>query len=227
GMAFTGLYARTLRWSLGAPMVVLAFGALLMFGAYIAYTNITNELLPKEDRSSLMMRISTAQGVSLDYTRDRIQQVEEKLQPLVDSGEIESIFSISGFGSSTNSGFMVMTLAPWDERTRSQDEIARDVNAAAAQVPAVRAFAFQPNSLNIRGGGSGLSFALVGATHERLAAAAATLVTEMEGDPTFSNPRLGNDATQAQISLTLDRQRASDLGIDISALSQALRALLD
>ena len=143
GSGFNSFYARTLKWALAAPLVVLSVGALLMFGAYLAYANITTELLPSEDRSMLMMRVSAPEGVSLDYTRDRIQQVEERLQPLIDSGEIESVFSISGFGSNTNSGFMVMTLAPWGERERVQNAIAGDVNVAAGAIPAVRAFAFQ------------------------------------------------------------------------------------
>ncbi|MEO1985705.1 MAG: efflux RND transporter permease subunit [Martelella sp.] len=227
GNGFNRFYAHSLRLALAAPLVVLSFGALLMFGAYLAYANITNELLPSEDRSMLMMRVSAPEGVSLDYTRDRIQQVEERLQPLLDSGEIESVFSISGFGSNTNSGFMVMTLAPWGERERVQSAIAGDVNMAAGQIPAVRAFAFQPNSLNIRGGGNGLSVALVGSTHEKLAVAASEIVAAMEADPMFSAPRLSNDASQAQLALTLDRRRAADLGIDIAGLSEALRALLD
>ncbi|WP_194246363.1 efflux RND transporter permease subunit [Martelella limonii] len=227
GNGFNRFYARTLSMALSAPLVVLSFGALLMFGAYLAYANITSELLPSEDRSMLMMRVSAPEGVSLDYTRDRIQQVEETLQPLIESGEIESVFSISGFGSNTNSGFMVMTLAPWAERERVQSAIANDVNRAAGSIPAVRAFAFQPNSLNIRGGGNGLSVALVGSTHEKLSAAASAIVAAMEADPMFDAPRLSNDASQAQLSLSLDRRRASDLGIDIAGLSQALRALLE
>ena len=63
-------------------------GASLSLAAGIVLYIVTTELLPREDRSMLMMRVSAPQGVSLDYTRDRIQQVEEKLQPLIDSGEI-------------------------------------------------------------------------------------------------------------------------------------------
>lgn len=227
GNRFSDFYRRTLRASLSAPLIVVAVAVVFAAAAYGAFQLVTSELTPQEDRATIMMRISAPQGVSLDYTRDQMRRVEENLQPLRDSGEVTNIFSISGFGSSTNSGFMVLTLAPWDERERGQDAIAQDVNAAAASVPAIRAFAMQPNSLKIRGGGSGLRFALVGASHEQLTQAAIELVRAMEDDGRFDNPRLSDDVSQAQLSVAIDRERASDLGIDISGLSQALQALLD
>src|SRR5690606_39068157 len=173
------------------------------------------------------MRLSAPEGVSLDYTRDQMQRVEENLQPLRESGEISNIFSISGFGSNTNSGFMVLTLAPWDERERSQDEIVEDINAAAQKVPALRGFAIQSNSLRIRGAGNGLQMAMVGSNHASLTQASLALVDKMEDSGLFDTPRLSDEPTQAQLSVIIDRERASDLGIDIGSLSSAMRALLE
>ncbi len=227
GDAFSRFYRKTLHACLAAPMVVFAVAALFSFAALAAFSLITSELTPREDRSVLILRVTAPQGVSLDFMRDQMQRIEENLEPIRKSGEVANLFSISGFGSSKNSGFMVLTLAPWEERSRSQDEIAADVNAAAARVPAVRAFAMQPNSLRIRGGGSGLQFALVGADHQTLTSAASRLVAAMEESGRFDGPRLTNDISQAQLSVTVDRERAAELGIDFTGLSQALQSLLD
>ncbi|MGO7302227.1 hypothetical protein ACCS72_38895, partial [Rhizobium ruizarguesonis] len=67
-------------------------------------------------------------GSSLEYTRDKVQLVDEYLQPLVDGGAIRPVFSLSGQGGSLNSGFMVLPLAPWGERDRTQTEIVGDIN---------------------------------------------------------------------------------------------------
>lgn len=227
GNLFASTYARMLRFALNAPVIIIAVA--LMFGAaaYVAFGLVKSELTPMEDRSMVMMRLNTPQGVSLEYTQDQLRRVEENLQPLLDAGEIRNVFSISGMGNSTNSGFMVMTLAPWDERSRSQNEIVADVNAAAAKVPAVRGFAIQSNSLRIRGAGNGLQFALVGSDHARLTDAAIKLVQAMEKSSSFQTPRLDNEPTQAQLSVSIDRERASDLGIDITGLSTSMRALLE
>ncbi len=227
GDAFSRFYRKTLHACLGAPVIVFAVAVLFSLAALAAFSLITSELTPREDRSVLILRVTAPQGVSLDFMRDQMQRIEENLEPLRQSGEVANLFSISGFGSSKNSGFMVLTLAPWEERSRSQDEIATDVNAAAARVPAVRAFAMQPNSLRIRGGGSGLQFALVGADHQTLTNAATRLVAAMEESGRFDGPRLTNDISQAQLSVTVDRERAAELGIDFTGLSQALQSLLD
>ncbi len=226
GRGFSGFYARTLRACLGNPLIVAVVAVVFSGAAYLAFTTIQSEITPREDRSMVMMRLTTPQGSSLAYTRDQLQRVEENLQPLRDSGEIQNIFSISGQGSS-NSAFMVMTLAPWSERTRTQNDIVQDVNAAAAKVPALRGNVFQTNSLRIRGAGSGLQMAVVGSNHQTLTQAALKIVEQMRDRPEFQTPRLDNEPTQAQISVTIDRERASDLGIDIGAIGTSLQALLE
>ncbi len=226
GRGFAAAYGRTLRACLGNPLIVVVVASVFSAAAYMAFTSIRSEITPREDRSMVMMRLTTPQGSSLSYTRDQVQRVEENLKPLRDSGEIQNIFSISGQGSS-NSAFMVMTLAPWSERTRSQDQIAQDINAATAKVPALRGNVFQTNSLRIRGAGSGLQMAVVGSSHEALTQAALQIVDQMRDRPEFQTPRLDNEPTQAQISVTIDRERASDLGIDIGAIGTSLQALLE
>lgn len=226
GKKFASFYGRTLGACLGNPLIVVVVAGMFSAVAYIAFTGIQSEITPREDRSMVMMRLTTPQGSSLAYTRDQLQRVEENLQPLRESGEIQNIFSISGQGSS-NSAFMVMTLAPWSERTRTQDQIVQDVNAAAAKVPALRGNVFQSNSLRIRGAGSGLQMAMVGSSHEKLTEAVLKMVEQMRDRPEFQTPRIDNEPTQAQISVTIDRERASDLGIDIGAIGTSLQALLE
>jgi HAE1 family hydrophobic/amphiphilic exporter-1 len=118
-------------------------------------------------------------------------------------------------------------LAPWDERERTQDQIVKDINAAALQVPALRGFTMQSNSLRIRGAGNGLQMAMVGSNHEALTAASLKLLHLMEADGRFDTPRLNDEPNQAQLSVSIDRERASDLGIDITGLSRAMQSLLE
>ncbi|NKK65365.1 MMPL family transporter [Rhizobium leguminosarum bv. viciae] len=227
GGALADLYKWALHGCLNAPFVVILFSVIFAGAALVAFSTVKSELTPEEDRSLVMMRLTTPQGSSLEYTRDKMQLVEEYLQPLVDSGDVRNIFSISGQGGSLNSGFMVLTLAPWGERDRTQTEIVGDINQAASRVPALRGNAISSNSLRIRGAGSGLQMALIGNDHEALTAAAAKLVQALEATGRYNTPRLTNEPSQAQVSVAIDRERASDLGIDITGLSTAIQSLLE
>lgn len=227
GGYMSGIYARLLRRALDAPLVVIVIALLAAGSAFALLPTIPQELTPPEDRAVALVRISAPQGVSLDYTRSRMTEIERLVSPLRDSGEVQNIFAIAGTGGSSNNGFMVLTLAPWGERERSQADIVGELNRAIATVPGLRAFAIQPNSLGIRGAGNGLQFAFVGNSYDELAEVGQQMVEKLEQDPRFNQIRLSYETTQPQISVQIDRARASDLGVNIDGLAEALQALLD
>ena len=227
GGRLAALYARCLRACLNAPMLVLLVSVLFAGAAYVGFGLIRQEVTPTEDRSMIMMRITAPQGVSLDYTTAQMRRIEQLIEPLRQSGEIANTFVNGGMGGNTNSGFMVLSLAPWSERARSQQEISAEISGLAAQVPGVQAFVMQPNSLGIRGAGNGLQFAILGNNYTDLNQAAAKMVSAMEADGRFQRTRLSNDSTQPQLMVQVDRERASDLGVNIEGLAETIQAMLD
>lgn len=228
GGGLLALYRRCLNVCLNAPWLVVLASILFGLSAWVAFSGIRQEVTPTEDRSVVLLRVQAPQGVSLDYTTAQLREIERLIQPLRDSGEILTTFANAGQGGSVNSAFMVMTLAPWSERTRTQQEISAEIQQLTRQVHGVRINAFQPNSLGIRGAGSGLQFAVIGSgSYEQINQAAAAILAKMEADPRFIQPRLSNDATQPQLSVQIDRERASDVGIDVTGLAESIQAILD
>ncbi len=227
GTALGALYRRCLHACLDAPWLVVLAAVLFAGGAFSLFNTIRQEVTPTEDRSVVLLRVSAPQGVSLDYTAAQIRRFEALLQPLRDSGEIQSTFQFAGNNGAYNSGFMVVTLAPWDERTRSQQQISAEIRRLADTVPSIQVFSFQPNSLGIRGAGNGLQFALVGNDRAALGEAANKIIEALHDDPRFQQPRLSVDPTQPQLAVAIDRERASDLGIDITGLAATMQAMLD
>jgi hydrophobic/amphiphilic exporter-1 (mainly G- bacteria), HAE1 family len=220
-------YHRVLHAALGAPMIVLALGAVFGITALLMFASVKREITPVEDRGAALLRVSAPQGVSLDFTAAKMREIEDRTAPLRESGEVVGLFSIAGTNNRDNSGFMIFTLAPWDERARGQQAIVDDIAAAAAGVPGVRSFPIQPNSLNIRGAGQGLQFAIVGSSFDALGETADAVVARMKEDPAFGQVRLSYETTQPQLFIRVDRERASDLGIDIDGLGETLQSVLD
>ncbi|ODN71923.1 efflux RND transporter permease subunit [Methylobrevis pamukkalensis] len=227
GAKLGGLYSVLLRASLAAPLIVVLASLVFGFLAFLTYKNLPEELTPQEDRGVILLRVSAPQGVSIDYMVRQTGQINEMLRPYVDSGEARALFAIAGRAGQTNSGFVVLTLADWNDRSRSQAVISAEINRKVAAIPGLRAIAFSPNSLGIRGGGQGLRFAILGPTYEGLEAAADNLIVAMSGRPEFNTPRLATDPTQPQLSIEIDRERVADLGIELSDLELALQAVLD
>ncbi|GGE19672.1 multidrug transporter AcrB [Aureimonas endophytica] len=226
GAGLAGFYAVTIRACLAFPLVVVVVAALFSYAAYLTFQTLPQELTPSEDRGVALMRITAPQSASVDYTAAQMRQVEDVLLPYVKSGEATNIYATAGRGSA-NSGFLVMSLADWDRRERSQQQIVAEVNRQLAGIPGVRAVAIQPNSLGIRGGGQGLQFAIAGQNYEELADAAERFKSAMERDGRWGRVQLAVEAAQPQLSVVVDRIRASDLGVDIDGLAEAMQALLD
>lgn len=227
GGGLANLYRKSLHVCLSAPLIVVLAAVLFAGASYIGFGQLKQELTPTEDRAVALLRINGPQGISVEFLQSQLDKVEAAIQPLRDSGEILTTYAIAGSGGSSNNGFMVLTLAPWKERARSQQEIMADINGRIRGITAVRIFSMQPNSLGIRGAGNGLQFAIVGNDYAKLSPAADAVVAALEKDPRFMQPRLSVEPTQPQLSVEINRERASDLGIDITGLANAVQAVLD
>src|SRR5690606_32193641 len=109
------------------------------------------ELTPSEDRALILLSVQAPQGVSPEYTESNMHQIEQLVAPLRASGEVANIFAITGMGGQDNRGLMVLSLAPWEQRSRSQQDISDQLQKSLQAVIGVRAYTFQTNSLGIRG----------------------------------------------------------------------------
>ncbi len=227
GRGLGAIYRSVLRFCLDTPLVVIVIALLFAGSSWFVFTSLRQELTPTEDRAAINVRVSAPQTVSLDFTRTQMQKLEELFQPLVASGEVVSMFSISGFGSNTSSGNITLSLAPWDQRARSQQQITAEVNQIALQVPGVRVSVGSGNSLGVRGGGSGMQFAVAGSDYADLADTAQKIADAMMEDPKFGRVTVNYNATQPQLTLIIDREKAAALGIDINGLATTMQAMID
>ncbi|HSG87676.1 MAG TPA: efflux RND transporter permease subunit [Pseudomonadales bacterium] len=228
GAACGGLYARTLQVALNHPFLTLLAALIAAGGAGGLYTSLDRELLPSEDRGRLYVYASGPDGVGLGYTERQADRLEALLQPLVDSGEATHLYTVVGRWD-PNRAQVVAPLAPWSERTRSQQEIQAELAPLLANMPGARSGSYSPNSLNLRGaGGGGIEVALIGNDYDEIYDAARDFTTAIETElENVSQPRIGYQPTQPQLSVRVDRRRAADLGVPLDDLAITLRAMID
>jgi hydrophobic/amphiphilic exporter-1 (mainly G- bacteria), HAE1 family len=219
-------YHRMLDAALAAPALVLAISFLFAGSAAVTYTMLPETLTPTEDRGVIPISVSGPQGVDSQYIDAQMRQVEAIVAPLVESGEVVNTYLIAG-GFDSNSGFIMLTLADWSERQRSQQEIANALRPQLEAIPGVEVFLRQGNSLGIRGGGQGLRFAITGTDYDELAVKAEEMQARLEDLPAFDRVTLDYDTTQPELNITVDREAAADLGVSVEAIGTTLSTLLD
>jgi len=224
--SFARFYANVLDRALRAPIVLAGLALLFAAVAAAMFGSLDEELLPAEDRGAIQITLSGPEGVALSYTDRQVAQVEALLQPYVESGEIEGVFAIVGRWD-LNRALILGTLAPWDRRSRSQQEIADELRGPLEAIPGARINIANPNSLGLRDAGLDLEFAITGTSYERLADVGTALEAALRDVPELSDPRLDFATTQPELSLRIDRERVADLGIDMQAVSMAVRSMVD
>ncbi len=204
-----------------APMIVLAVG----FGfALIAAGTLSSSITPTEDRGFFLIFARGAPDTTVEYLDTQVAQVEDILAPFRESGEVSAVQSIVGICGGT-SAFIVVRLPDWAERNRSQQDIMSDINSELSTIPGVQVSARSTNSLNIRGGGNGLQFAVSGTNVDAMTDAAAAFVAAMSQDEMFTNPQLSGDSVQAQYEVTIDKEMAGIFGLSEAEITQTISAM--
>lgn len=221
-------YGALLHTALQRPLATLVLCLGLAGGAAALFPLLEQELVPEGDRGMVMINATGPTGVGLDYMSRQADQVEEVLQPYVESGEIRLLFTQVGQWD-PNRVRVVAILASFSERERSQQEIIQSLEEPLSRIPGASVSAFGRGALDIGGGGGrgGLEVALTGPEYPQIYAAAQGLADAiMRESGILTEPEISYQPTQPQLSIQVDRQRAADLGVPLDELSATLRAMV-
>jgi hydrophobe/amphiphile efflux-1 (HAE1) family protein len=227
GQRIADAYRHSLAIVLARPLTTVFVALLFAAGAAVVYQALDKELIPPEDRGIVRVYASGPDGTGVSYMDRQTQKIEDILRPVVDSGEAQSLYSLVGMWD-PNRSFLSMPLADWSERDRSQQDIGDSLRGPLSEIPGARVSVWGGNSLNLRGGGDGIRVALLGNDYDDIFIAAKALSAAIEERSTnLARPRIHFDPTQPQLSVSIDRRRAADLGVDLPSLAATLRAMID
>lgn len=221
-------YIAVLAWALRHPWLSVAFCVLAAASAAALYPQLESELLPPEDRGQINVFARGPDGVGLSYVERQGDRLENILVPLMDDGEIDSLYTIIGRWD-PNIVFVAARLAPWDERERSQQDIAAELSPLFNNLPGMTVRVWSGNSLNLRGAsGGGVQLSLLGTDYEHIFEQARLFADAIRDElDTVTRPRISYQPNKPQLAVQVDRQRAADLGIPLDSLAQTLAVMVD
>jgi len=225
-----GAYGRVYDATVRRPIAItIAFFAILG-GSVALFTVIPGEYTPQEDRGSFQIMIAGPEGASFEYMQPFIEQIEGRLLPMINQGEIDriSVRAPGGFGpgsGGSNSGSIQVVLSEWGHR-RNGFVIINDINRQLSDIPGVRAFANMSSAFG-RGNGKPIQFVIKGPSYETLVDWRNTFIDALNKD----NPGIGQidwdyKETQQQVRVNVDYARASDLGVTVQEIGSTLQTML-
>lgn len=217
-------YERRVSSSLDYRPVTLLMVAVLLGVTGFMFVNTSSELAPEEDQGALFAILNAPRYASLDYTDAFTREIGKRTAHIA---EVQTSFSVAGMGGSAATGFYIWALKDWADRTRSQAEIQAEVQAILDGSPGLQGYVFAPPSLPGAGGGLPISMVLQSihspdrvfevAEEIRLKAMQSGKFIVVQNDLAFDAP---------QVSLTIDRDRAAELGVAVSDIGATLGILV-
>ncbi|WP_144207268.1 efflux RND transporter permease subunit [Shewanella donghaensis] len=189
---------------------------------------VPQEFAPQEDRGSMFLVVNGPQGASFEYIEKYMDEIEGRLMPLVDSGDIKRLLirAPRSFGSSADfsNGMAIIVLEDWADR-RPANEIITDIRSRIADLAGVRAFPIMRQAFG-RGVGKPVQFVLGGPSYEELALWRDIIIEKASENPMLTGLDHDYKETKPQLKVNIDKDRAADLGVSISHIGRTLESML-
>jgi hydrophobe/amphiphile efflux-1 (HAE1) family protein len=225
-------YARIVRRLIRVAVVSLVA---VIGGGIFGLARITpTSFLPEEDQGAFFLNIQLPEGASVSRTSETARQIEALLKTMP---QIQDVFAVIGFSlldgaNSSNAGFMVAKLKPFEDRRGAADSaqaLIRRMFAAGQQIRTATIVAFNLPpiiGLSTSGGFEYQLEALEGQDPVKLGAVMQAVVAAANQDPRLSRVFSTFSANTPSVYLDIDRDKAQALGLGMNDVFTALQSTL-
>ena len=187
------------------------------------FNSLSSELTPNEDKGAFIAIGSAPSNVNVDYIQDAMQPY---MKNLMEMPEVSFGMSIAGAPSS-NASLNIVTLKDWKERSRKQAAIMNELNAKAKSIPEVSVSAFNFPEIDTGEQGPPVSIVLKTAQdYNALANTAEKFLQAMKASGKFIYTNLDLKYDTAQMTISVDKEKAGTYGISMQQISNTLGSFL-
>lgn len=199
------------RWLVSALMVL----SVILFAFFMKTTR--TGMIPSEDLGLVRLSIMLPQGSSKASTDKVLYKVKDLLS---DIPEINSMTLVSGFnmtaGQGPAGGNAVISLKPWEERERTADEVAAEINRRLQTMTEVDVRAFTPPTLPGYGSTGGFELYILdqsGHTTQELFAVTQAFLAKLNERKEIQSAYTSFSPNYPQYEVSIDAAKAKMAGI--------------
>jgi multidrug efflux pump len=208
------------KW-LAAPIIAGCLGLIFLF-----WNLLPKETAPYDDRSALSMSVTTPEGASFAYTDRFINKINQLILDSVPEKKIAITVSAPGFAGTgaTNTGFARIGLVNPEQRTRSQKEIAENLTKITKKFSEGKVTVNQQPTISVgRRGGLPINYIIQAQNFQKLREKVPLFMDEVSKNPVFAISDVNLKFNKPEINLTIDREKARNLGVSIIDIAQTLQ----
>jgi len=222
-------YESGLRRVMRRPWAVVIGTVVAVALSTLLFRQIPTELAPSEDRGMVFYTLTAPEGASLEYMDRHARMAEDVVAQERATGDVVRGLSRipGGFGGAVElnvaRGFLL--LAPWDERDRGAEEIAQSLRRQFDSIPGVRSNVGLFGGLS-RGAGTPVQVVLGGTEYADLVKWRDQLMKRMQENPGLLNVQSNYEERKPQVQVSVDRDRAADLGVSLATVGRTLETVL-
>jgi HAE1 family hydrophobic/amphiphilic exporter-1 len=218
-------YIVALEWSMGHRKTIVFICVLVVLSTIPMGSRIGKDFFPDDDQDEFDVVIKTPEGTSLEGTDAILKQMEARIRNLPEVRHLLTTINSGGTGGVTD-GDIYVRLNPLSERTISQFDVMKLARNAVQDFPGVRS---SVQSVSSFGGGArnaAVQLVVRGPDLNVLGRLANRFTERMKEIPGIvdvdSSLNIGNPEIQVKIL----RDKASDLGVSVMDVAQALRLMI-
>lgn len=213
-------YGRILSHCLNNRGAVLLFAIVILASVPTLFGLAQEELAPEEDSGGVFVTGRTPRYANLDYADHFLAQVVKIWEDIPE-------FSHSWQVIRRDSNFGGITLYPWNERGRSQQEVHAEFQRKLSTVAGMEVFAFATPSLPGADAGLPVQFVVASsASYEEVLHVGEELLKAARESGLFAFITQTLKYDRPEIAVNIDRERAARLGISMEDIGQTLAVML-
>ncbi len=220
-------YERVLTKSLNRRWIAGILFVLSGVAVYTLWTTLKTELSPIEDRSTLIGIMTAPEGATMDYTDGYARKVEGFYSQIP---EVRTFFMVVAPGlerpNPVTMALSFVSLKPWEERQRSQQQISAELRPKLFGLPGVMAFTINRPSLGQSFRNPPVQFVLQGNSYGELQSMVGKLIDKSKTFPGIENLDSDLRLNKPQLRVVLDRDKAADVGVKVEDIGRTLETML-
>jgi multidrug efflux pump len=228
--ALSNKYDALLHILIRRPWMVIAGVLAVVLVGVATFRTIPTEFAPVADVGRLFISLQGPEGATFQYMEEQARQLEAIINREQErSNDIERVMMrIPNFGGGgdVNSARAIVILKHWSERERSAQQISQVLMEEVRKIPGVRAFAGQAGSLGRGGFGSPVQAVIGGPDYEQLAQWSEKMLEIAQRNPGLQNVDTSWKQRKPQLRVSVDRNRAADLGVSLQTVGRTLETVL-